>query len=107
MFIGNIFQRENDMDTIQHKIWPAVKMRLIYWWWILKYRGKKNIPPELIFGKLEETMKSLSDNVLKAIQASPENMSEEERKMAHDLLTKLQEFEKGVADIKKDQRTDA
>lgn len=91
------------MSFIMYRIWPAIKTRIIYWWWIIKYRGKKNIPPELIFGKLEKNMKSLSDNILKAVQASPDDMPEEERQIVHDLLVKLKELEEGIADTKNDR----
>jgi len=74
---------------------------LTYWWWILKYRGKKNIPLEVVLGRMDETMKLLSENILKAVQASSANMSEDESKMVRDLLAKLRELEEGVADATK------
>ncbi len=74
---------------------------MTYWWWILKYRGKKNIPLEVVLGRMDETMKLLSENILKAVQASSANMSEDESKMVRDLLAKLRELEEGVADATK------
>jgi|GEM_PF-3275531 len=89
------------MRFLIYKIWTALRVRLTYWWWILKYRGKKNIPLEVVLGRMDETMKLLSENILKAVQASSANMSEDESKMVRDLLAKLRELEEGVADATK------
>lgn len=42
------------LNFIKFTLWPIAKVKLIYWWWIIKYGGKKNIPPDLIFKQKEE-----------------------------------------------------
>lgn len=79
--------------------WPFLKAKIIYWFWIIKYRGKKNIPPEVVFGKLNETMESLLGNIQEAIKVSPENMSEKERMMARELMMKVASLKEEVKDL--------
>jgi len=74
------------ISFIKYSLWPAVKVRGIYWWWILKYGGKKNIPPELIFGAMERSMQRMDENIKNALRAMPEDASEEEQQMMRDLL---------------------
>ena len=82
-----------------NNLWPMVKTRIMYWFWIIKYGGKKKIPPEVIFGKLNETMESLLNNIQEAIKASPTDMSEEERLMVRELMMKTVSLKKEVKDL--------
>lgn len=93
------------MDMIRHTVWPFIKTRPMYWWWILKYGGKKNIPPELVFGKTDETMDSLMENIMNAARAEPPDMTGEERKQFRDLIMKINELKAGIKDARKDTLT--
>ena len=80
-------------------LWPIVKTRIIYWFWIIQYGGKKNIPPEVVFGKLNETMESLLSNIQEAIKVSSTDMSEEERLVVRELMMKTANLKKEVRDL--------
>ena len=82
-----------------NNLWSIMKTRIMYWFWIIKYGGKKKIPPEVIFGKLNETMESMLKNIQEAIKVSPTDMSEEERLMVRELMMKTASLKKGVKDL--------
>lgn len=82
-----------------NNLWSVVKIKVMYWFWIIKYGGKKKIPPEVVFGKLNETMESLLSNIQEAIKVSPEDMSEEERLMVRELMMKTANLKKEVKDL--------
>mgnify|MGYP001574343520 CR=1 FL=1 len=86
------------MDFIKYTIWPAVKVRLTYWWWIVKYGGKKKIPPEVVFGALGKTVGSIGDNIMDAIRVSPE-MDEEEQKLVRALVMKMSDLKREVENL--------
>jgi len=71
-----------------------VKVRLIYWWWIIKYGGKKNIPPELIFGKISGNIERMRENLTQAFRYMPDDASESEKKELLDLIRKTDDLEK-------------
>lgn len=83
-----------------NNLWLVVKIRVMYWFWIIKYGGKKKIPPEVIFGKLNETMESLLYNIQEAIKVSPTDMGEEERLVVRELIMKAANLKKEVKDLK-------
>ncbi len=89
------------MNLLKFTIWPWVKVKLIYWWWIIKYRGKKNIPPEVIFKKLEETAASLTNDIRDAVRVSSDEMNEEERLKMREALMKISEFEGEIKNLRK------
>jgi len=68
------------MNYLKYTFWPAVKVRFTYWWWIVRYGGKKNIPPELIFGKISGSMERMRENLMQAFRHMPDDISEEEKK---------------------------
>jgi len=72
----------------------------MYWWWIVKYGGKKKIPHDLVFKKIEETMQSFKDDLMQAVRYSPEDMTEEERKEFIKILEKTGELSRGIKSIK-------
>ena len=76
-----------------------LKVKIIYWFWIVKYGGKKKIPPEVVFGRMNKSMDSLFHNIQEAIKVSPENMDEEERMMARELLMKTANLRKEMKDL--------
>ena len=92
------------MNFLKFTIWPWVKTRLIYWWWIVKYEGKKNIPPEVIFNKLEETAESLADDIQDAVRVSPiEEMTEGERLRMREVSMKVSDFVREIKNLRHDK----
>ncbi|MEW5805380.1 MAG: hypothetical protein AB1721_01465 [Patescibacteria group bacterium] len=88
------------IDFIKYSLWPAVKVKLTYWWWVIKYQGKKNIPPELIFGKMSESMNRMQDGLLQALRHSPDDISEEEKQELLKLLRLADSLEKEINQAK-------
>jgi len=82
----------------EFKLW--LKTRPLLWWWIIKYRGKRNIPPQVLFDKIEETMSSLSSSINEAIEMDVEVQSEEERLLARDIYPKIRTLREGIDEIK-------
>ena len=74
------------MDYLKYTLWPLIKVKCIYFWWIIKYGGKKNIPPELIFGRLEKSMKRFAENMEQAFRHMPAAMSASEKGEVIDLM---------------------
>ena len=68
------------MDFLKHQLWPALKVRLTYWWWILKYGSKKNIPRELIFARMARSMERMNENLMQALRHLPANAAEDEKR---------------------------
>ncbi|MCR4328376.1 MAG: hypothetical protein NUV53_02550 [Patescibacteria group bacterium] len=66
------------MRFLRYSIWPIIKVRFRYWWWIIKYRGKKNIPPDVVFSALQESAQKMADNLKRAFSAMPSNTGSEE-----------------------------
>lgn len=87
-------------ETVKYEIWPALKVRLIYWWWIIKYGGKKNIPPELIFGRINKSMARISENLMDALKTMPPDATEDEKKELINLIRETGELEKEVGEMK-------
>ena len=77
-------------------------MRLMYWRWIVKYGGKKNIPPELIFGKIEETTNSLMEDIMNAARVEPSDMTKEEQEQFRNLIMKINELKEGISNVRKE-----
>ncbi|MBI3335847.1 MAG: hypothetical protein HY001_05145 [Candidatus Portnoybacteria bacterium] len=53
----------NFVSYLKYEVLPWVKVKLRYWWWILKYGGKKKIPPEIIFGALAKSLERMNENL--------------------------------------------
>ena len=81
-----------------------LKIWLKYCSWIIRYGGKKNIPPEVIFDEIDKNMLELKDNMMQAIHISPPQMTgeetEEERQMFKDLMSKINELGLGLKEVK-------
>lgn len=88
------------IEYLKFEMWPMVKTKIIFWWWIIKYGGKKNIPKEVIFEALEKTIESLVFNVEQAVRATPNDADEEERKLAFKALSKVQDLKDEIGKIK-------
>lgn len=93
------------MNFIAHHILSWMKVRLTYWWWIVKYGGKKNIPRELIFLKMTESVSRLADNLEAARRAMPPDANQEETKTLIDIIRKVGAFRKEVEGVKRESRT--
>ena len=71
----------------------------------MKYGGKKNIPLELIFGKISGSMERMQENLMQALRHMPENISEEEKKELLDLLRTANALEKDLEQAKPEKQT--
>ena len=89
------------MDFIKHNLWPFIKVKMTYWWWIVKYGGKRKIPHDLIFKKIEETMQGFKDDLMQAVRYSPEGMYQEEREQFLKILEKTGELSREIKNIEK------
>ena len=67
------------MGYLKYTLWPFVKVKCIYFWWVLKYGGKRNIPPNLIFGQIEKSMARFTENMQQAFRHIPADMSDAEK----------------------------
>ena len=88
------------MDYLKHSLWPFLKVKATYWWWIIKYRGKKNIPPELIFSRMFKSVSGMNDALMNAFRAMPDNLNEQEKNEFLDLMHRAQDLEKEIKDLK-------
>lgn len=69
---------------LRYEKWPKIKVRGRFYWWIVRYRGKENIPREVVFGSMAKSLERMNDNMEKALQASvddPDTNGEELRKV--------------------------
>ena len=92
------------MDIINHlkySLWPAAKVRLTFWWWIIKYGGKKNIPKDLIFNKMTESMERMQKNLMEALRRMPADIGEDEKKELLDLIKTAGELKEEAKAIRK------
>lgn len=89
------------MNYITYTLWPWLKVKTRYWWWVLKYGGKKNIPPELIFGQMEKSMERMKENLMQALRHFPEELGGEEKQMLLDAIGKAEELSKAQREIRK------
>lgn len=89
------------IDLIKFKVWPVVKVKTLYWWWIIKYGGKKNIPPEVVLGSMEKAMKDVLSSVEQAFRLVDSDASPEEKEIAAATFAKVQELQDEVARLTK------
>jgi len=71
-------------------------------WWTIKYGGKKNIPPELIFDQMDRTMSSLKDNLMQAFRTFDEGTTQEEKDQFKSLLSKVHNLGNELNNAKND-----
>jgi len=76
------------------------KIRLTYWWWIVKYGGKTKIPADLVFRRIEETMQGFKDDLMQAVRYSPENMTKKERGEFLKILEKTGDLGRELKNLK-------
>ena len=87
------------VNFLRYQFWPAAKVRITYWWWIIKYGGKKNIPPELIFSRMAGSMARMNESLMNALRVIPPDTSEEEKRELLELIEKASSFENEVKEI--------
>lgn len=88
------------MDYLYYTIWPWIKVKSTYYWWVIKYRGKKNIPPELIFLQMARSMARMNENIQLAMRVLPDDASREEKEQLVELLSQSNLLEDEVGRIK-------
>lgn len=92
---------DNNMNFIKYKVWPYVKVKMIYWWWVVKYGGKKNIPPDLVYNQMEKSFKKLNENLFAALRLTPDKIDKGEQKQINELLSKMNELGNELGKIHK------
>ena len=90
------------MNYLRYTLWPFIKVKCVYFWWIIKYRGKKNIPPELIFKQMERSMARFAENMEQAFRHMPEDMNESEKREVLDLMGLTKKLEEEVKRLEKE-----
>lgn len=88
-------------ERVKYEFWPFLKTRLIFWWWIVKYGGKKNIPPEVIFARMAKSMETLDQNLRCARAAMMDDATKEEMGEMYDVIGKVEDFEKKLDKIQR------
>ncbi|HAT73821.1 MAG: hypothetical protein US30_C0004G0079 [Candidatus Moranbacteria bacterium GW2011_GWF2_36_839] len=90
-------------EKMRYNFWPLIKTRLIFWWWVLKYRGKKNIPPEVVFEAMTKTMESLKENLQMAriCATNSDNVDKKEIEEIYDAINRTDDLEKKINRIQK------
>ncbi len=88
------------MDYFKYTLWPSIKVRLTYWWWVIKYRGKKNIPREVFFGALTKSVSQMQENMMQALRAIPPNLEEDEKKQFLEAIYNVHELKDEISDLK-------
>ena len=81
-------------------MWPFLKVKLIYFWWIVKYGGKKNIPPELIFARMQTSMERMNKNLMEALRHLPSDAGEEEQQKVVTLVQTAADLEDEIKHLR-------
>ncbi len=79
---------------IRYVAWSWLKVRLRFYWWIIKYGGKKNIPVEVVFGAMASSIGRLVDDLENAERVSSGNEPEAERRRLGQALEQARELER-------------
>ena len=86
-------------EFIKYEIWPWVKVRSIYFWWTIKYGGKKNIPQELIFNRMQKSLENSNKNLMNALRVMPDDISADKKEELMNLLRTGAKLDKEVKDV--------
>jgi hypothetical protein len=91
------------LEQMKYNFWPLIKTRFIFWWWVLKYRGKKNIPPEVVFGAMAKTMESLKENLqmVRICATNSDDVDKKEIEEIYDAINRTDDLEKEINRIQK------
>ncbi len=92
------------MDYLKYTVWPYIKVKGMHLWWTVRYGGKKNIPPEVIFDQLGKSMKRFTENMEQAFRHMPEDLSDSEKGEVVRLMGLAKKFEAGVKDLDPQKR---
>ena len=90
------------MNTLRYFIQLSLSWiysRGLYLWWIIKYRGKKNIPPEVVFSQIEKNMKLMAENIEKAFEVGRDEMTREDMVQFMELREKIRKLHEGITDV--------
>ncbi len=85
---------------IKYELWPPVKVRSKYIWWIVRYGGKKRIPREVIFGAMAKSLQRVNDNLDSAFQIGGHD-SNTSAKEVHQVLAAKEKALELTANIEK------
>lgn len=88
------------MILLKYTIWPSLKVRLQYGWWIIKYRGKKNIPKEVVFGALSKSLERMNDSLMAAYREMPDDMPDEDKKNLFEAVQRSKALESDINELK-------
>jgi hypothetical protein len=89
-------------DFLLYRLWPMMKVRGRFYWWVVRYGGRRNIPPEVVFGSMLANMERLEENLQQALRAMPSDTPEEDRKMLLSALSKTQAMRRDAPQIRRD-----
>lgn len=66
-------------DHIRLAAGPEWKVRLRFYWWVVRYGGKKRIPREVVLRSMKESVERMEYNLRRARDEMPAGMPEELR----------------------------
>ena len=89
------------LDYIKFDFWPLLKTRLYFWWWIIKYRSRKNIPTEIIFAQMAKNMERLDQNLRCARSVMMDNANKEEMNEMYEVMRRVEELEGNMEKLKR------
>ena len=92
------------MNYLRCTLWPVVKVKCIYFWWVIKYGGKRNIPPELMFKQIEKSMARFAESMEQALRAMPPDMSDGEKGEVIDLMGLSKRLEEEVRRLREEKK---
>jgi hypothetical protein len=76
-------------DYLKYGVLPWVKVKSRYFWWVIKYRGKKNIPPEVISEQINKSISRSAKSLEEALKGTPESLDEKKIERAGKTLEEL------------------
>ena len=84
---------------IKYTILPRLRVRLRFYWWVIKYRGKKNIPPEVIFNSIRRSSQRMIDNLEKASNVEGNYLNHEQTLEFGDMMSKVKELDECLDEV--------
>jgi len=89
------------LDKLRYEILPYLKVRLLFWWWVVRYGGVRSIPREVLAERMERNIERMRENLMNALRALPDDATEEERQMVLNAIGKSNEiarlYREGIA----------
>ncbi len=70
-----------------------LRFRVKMIWWIIRYRGKKNIPPECIEKHMEDSMREIRKKLEQVINELPDDVAVEEKQQLRELARRAKDGE--------------